>query len=84
MAKKRRSKNAIVAAFDGLNFWIKLLLCIPALNIAWAVYRIIKGLDKKNTLMVVVGVLWIIPGVIFAWLIDLICVLIWKRPKLVA
>ena len=74
----------IVKAFDKLPWLVKLLLCIPVLNIAWAIYRICKGVATKNTLMLVVGILWIIPGAAFCWLIDFVCTLVWKKPILVA
>lgn len=74
----------IVKAFDNLPWIVKLLLCLPVLNIAWAVYRICKGVAKKSTLMLIVGILWIIPGAAFLWLVDLICTIIFKRPIVVA
>lgn len=77
-------KNGFVGAMDSLPWLVKLLLCIPALNIVWAVYRIVKGYTKKNTIMLVIGILWIIPGAVFCWLVDMICVIIWKQPKLFA
>ncbi len=74
----------VVKAFDNLPWIVKLILCIPALNIAWAVYRICKGIETKNTLMLVMGILWIIPGAVFAWLIDFVSVIVWKKPVLFA
>ncbi len=70
------NKNGFVAAMDGLPWLVKILLCIPVFDIVWAVYRIVKGVSKKDTLMVIVGILWIIPGAVFCWLIDLICTLV--------
>lgn len=73
-----------VKAMDGLPWILKLILCIPALNIVWAVYRIVKGLSTKNTLMLIIGILWIIPGAVFCWLIDLICTIFSGKPTLFA
>ena len=67
---------------DKNPMWLKLVLSLPVLDIAWAVYRILKGIDKKNTLLLVIGILWIIPGSVICWLADLICVIIYKQPKL--
>ncbi len=78
------NKNGFVAAMDGLPWLVKILLCIPVFDIVWAVYRIVKGVSKKDTLMVIVGILWIIPGAVFCWLIDLICTLVFGRPKFFA
>ena len=74
----------VVNAFDNLPWIVKLLLCIPALNIAWAVYRICKGIDTKNTLMLIAGILWIFPGSVICWVADLICTLIYKKPTILA
>ena len=34
----------IVKAFDDMPWILKLVLCLPVLDIAWAVYRIVKGI----------------------------------------
>jgi hypothetical protein len=74
----------IVKAYDKLPWIVKLILCLPVLDIAWAIYRIIKGAATKNVLMLVVGILWIIFGCVITWLVDLICTIIWKRPIVIA
>ena len=78
------AKSGFVGAMDGLPWIVKLILCIPVLDIIWAFYRIVKGLSTKSMLMVVVGILWIIPGSVICWLIDLISTLIYGKPKFVA
>ena len=74
----------IVKAFDKLPWLVKLLLCIPVLNIAWAIYRICKGASSKNTLMLIVGILWVFFGTTVLWIADLICTIIWKKPTIIA
>lgn len=74
----------IIKAFDDLPWLVKLLFCLPGLNILWAIYRICKGIDTKNTLMLVVGVFWIVFGTVFLWIIDLICTIVWKKPTVLA
>lgn len=78
------SKNGFVAAMDSLPWLVKLLLCIPALNIIWAIYRIVKGVSTKNVLTLVFGILWIVPGSVFCWLIDLVCTILFGKPTLFA
>lgn len=63
-------------------WWLKLVLCIPVLDIFWAVYRIIKGAVEKNVLMLVIGIVWVIGGCTITWLIDLITTIIYKKPVL--
>lgn len=63
-----------IKSMDNLPFIAKLILCLPALDIVWAVYRIAKGLYKNSLIQLIIGILWIAPGVAFGWLIDLISI----------
>ncbi len=71
-----------VKAMNDLPFILKLILCIPALDIIWAVYRIVKGITKESLVQIIVGVLWIVPGAVFLWLVDIIGVLLYKKVPL--
>lgn len=71
-----------ITAFDRLPKILKILLCIPMLDVIWAVYRILKGIYKKDNLLVVVGILWIVPGSMVCWIFDIITVLLYDHPKL--
>ena len=70
--------QSFIKAIDELPFAVKLILCIPALDIIWAIYRIIKGIDKKDTFLLIVGIIWVIGAVSIAWLIDLVTVILNK------
>lgn len=74
-------KNGFVAAMDNLPWIVKLILCLPVLDIIWAIYRIIKGATAGKVLTLVFGILWIIPGSVICWLLDLICTIFMGRPK---
>ncbi len=74
----------LVNAFDNLPWLVKLLFCLPGLNILWAIYRICKGATTKNTLMLIVGILWVVFGTVVLWLVDLISVIVWKKPTVLA
>ncbi len=64
--------KSIVKAFDGLPWIVKLILAFPFIDgIAWGIYRIAKGLDKKDMIMVIVGLIWIFVGTFITWLIDI-------------
>ena len=73
-----------VKAIDNLPWLVKLLLCLPIIDIIWAVYRIVKGAVKKDVLLIVAGILWIVFGGVILWLIDLVSIIIWKHIKLFA
>lgn len=74
----------VIKSFDNLPWIVKLLLCLPGLDIAWAVYRIVKGASEKKTATLVAGILWIVPGSIICWVVDLICTICYKKPTLFA
>ena len=61
---------------------VKIILCLPMLDIIWAIYRIVKGIDKKNNVLLVLGILWIIPGAAFAWVVDIITTILYDKPIL--
>lgn len=74
----------LVKSFDNLPLIIKLILCLPVLNLAYAIYRICKGADQKNTLMLIAGIVWIFLGTTVLWLVDFICTIIYKKPTVLA
>ena len=78
MAKK---KNGFVAGMDRLPWIVKFILCLIVLDIIWAIYRIVKGAAEGKALTLLFGILWIIPGSIICWLLDLICTIFMGRPK---
>lgn len=61
-----------IKAMDSLPWILKIILCIPALDIIWAIYRIVKGAYKNNMVTLIIGILWIVPGAVFAWLVDML------------
>lgn len=74
----------LIKTFDNLPWALKIILCLPVLDIAWAIYRIVKGAESKNVTMIVAGVLWIVFGCIITWLVDLVCTVAYKKPTILA
>ena len=70
------SLNELIKSFDNLPKIVKLILAIPALDIIWVIYRIIKSVNDNNTLGIILGVVLLFVGVPFLWLIDIICIII--------
>lgn len=50
----------------------KVLLALPFIDIIWVVYRIIKSVVKQSTFGIILGVIVVIIGIPFLWLIDMI------------
>lgn len=69
-----------IASFDKLPKILKIIFALPGLDIIWAIYRIIKGVAYKNTITLIFGILWIIPGSVICWVLDLIWTILGKDP----
>lgn len=72
----------LIKTVDKLPHWAKILLCLPFLDIVWAIYRIIKGVVKKDTLGIVIGIVWIVGGCTVTWVFDLVTTVLYGHPKL--
>lgn len=66
-------------AIDELPYIAKLILCIPVLDIVWNIYRLIKSLDAKNNTGIIIAVVMLIVGIPFMWVVDLVCMLMYKK-----
>ena len=69
----------LIKAFDDLPLIVKVILCIPMLDIVWSIYKICRSADKGSLLGIILGILTIIPGAFFIWIIDLVTVLLNNR-----
>ena len=64
----------LIKAFDNLPLIIKVILAIPALDVVWAIYRIVRAVAEKDTTAIIVAiVLFFIP---IMWLIDIVMILL--------
>ena len=57
--------NKIVDTLNGLPLILKIILCLPALDIVWGVASICKGVADKNLLYTILGILTVVPGAAF-------------------
>ena len=71
--------NELVRTFDNLPKIVKIILAIPALDVVWAIYRVLKSADEGNSLGIVLGVILAILGFPFLWLIDMIFIILYDR-----
>ena len=75
-----KGTSGFISFMDGLSTLGKIIFCIPILHFAWGIYRIAKGVNKSNTFLIIVGILWIIPGAFICWLVDLITIILNGKP----
>lgn len=71
-----------IKAVDELPFAAKVILCLFGLDVVWAIYRIVKGVEKKDSFLLVVGIIWLIGAFSIGWLVDLVSVIVYKHPVL--
>lgn len=71
--------KALVKSMDGLSKLFKIILALPVLDIVWVVYRLIKSISKKNTLGIILGIVLIIVGIPFLWIVDIITIVLFDK-----
>ena len=66
-----------IKTVNGWPLIVRLLFCIPVLNIFYGICRIINQLSKNkiDALYLVLAILTVVPGVAIMWLIDLIWII---------
>ena len=69
--------NDLIKQVNELPLIVKLLLCIPVVDIFYGICRVINQATKQpiDALYLVLAILTVFPGAVFMWLVDLICVL---------
>ena len=72
----------LIKAVDNLPWIIKIILCLPALDIVWAIYRIIKGYVRKDSVGIVIGIIWVVGACSITWIWDMVTTILYKHPKL--
>ncbi len=65
----------LIAQVNGLPLIIKIILCIPCIEIFYGICRIIQGVNKNDVIWIVLGILTIVPGAFFMWILDVVWVL---------
>lgn len=68
--------KSFIKAMDGLPKLLKLILALPALDLIWNIYRACKSLQKGNGMHIIIGIVLIIIGWAFMWIIDLVTILL--------
>ena len=71
--------KAFCKAMEDLPLWLKVVLALPALDIVWAVYRIIKSASKNNVVGILIGVLFIVLGLFPVAIFDIVYLILYKK-----
>ena len=55
---------------------VKILFCLPIVDILWGVYRLGGAILDKNILRIVLAAIWILFAGFVGWILDLVCILL--------
>jgi hypothetical protein len=61
---------------NGRSRLVKILFCLPIIDIIWGVYRLLGAILNKNVLHIVLAVVWIVFAGFVGWVLDLVCIII--------
>lgn len=61
----------LIKGFDGLPWIVKVIFALPGLDFLWGIYRLVKGIENKDNVMILAGIIWIFAGWAILWVIDL-------------
>ena len=78
MAKRKGSLADVVWSLP----WILKVLIVIFFDVVFGICRFVDGLLQGNILKIIVGFLWIFYGLGLGWILDIIFVLLNRRPLL--
>lgn len=72
---------AFVKWMDSQSKLVKILFCLPVIDILWGVYRILKETCVKqiNAVRLVLAIAWVIWAGFIGWLLDLVCIILFDH-----
>lgn len=68
--------KGLINSVNKLPLILKLLLCIPGIDIFYGILRIINQFSKGHILLGVISILLIVPLTVAMWLVDIIWILV--------
>ena len=69
---------------DKAPLWLKVVFALPFLDIVWAIYRLVKGVCTGKMTTLLGGILWLLAGWAILWIIDIVSIVLYKKPKILA
>lgn len=72
--------RSYIKFIDDLPWVVQLILALPGIDgIAWGLYRLFKGIEKDDVLLIIFGVIWIVAGWAVLWILDIVSLLLNKK-----
>ena len=57
---------------QSLPLWAKIVFALPFLDIVWGINRIVRSVEKSNTLALVLAIILLVVGAPFWWIVDIV------------
>ena len=75
------SKSSITASYDSLPLLLRIIIQIIGGSVVGGVYRIVKFLETRNIVTLVIGLLATFTGVgnLIAWIVDLVTLILYGK-----
>ncbi len=64
---------------DNQSKVVKIIFALPFLDIIWSVYRLIKSLEKNDSIGIVVGIILLLLGPSILWIVDIITIALYDK-----
>ena len=58
---------------------VKILFCLPIIDILWAIYRIVGAVKNRNIIHLILGLIWVFFGPSFGWILDLASIILFDH-----
>jgi hypothetical protein len=59
---------------DNWNIGVKMILCIPFVDIFWVIYRLLKSIADEDVVGIIIAILVLVFGIWFLWIVDMLSV----------
>jgi hypothetical protein len=67
--------DSFIKWMNGQTRLVKILFCLPVIDILWGVYRLLGAIKNKNMVHLILAIVWIACGPWFGWILDLVSVI---------
>lgn len=64
---------------DNRSRLVKILFCLPIIDIIWGVYRVLGAIKNKNWLHLVLAIIWLVIAGFVGWVLDLVCIILFNH-----
>ena len=71
--------NQFIKWMDNRSRLVKILFCLPIIDIIWGVYRVLGAIKNKNWFHLVLAIIWLVIAGFVGWVLDLICIILFNH-----